>query len=119
LGSRLSLITAQPILYYNFQYGWYFRSDAIMQFNTYSHTNVIPVGLGVGRVLQLEGGYVLNSYVEVQPSVFRSGRGGTLPPYLQIVTGIPNPVTDELDERLELLKGRRSANTSYNRTKRS
>jgi hypothetical protein len=84
-GAGSQLITVQPILYYNFQHGWYFRSDAIMQFNTYSHTNVVPVGLGIGKVVQLEGGYVLNSYVEVQPSVFRSGRGA---PDLQIETGI-------------------------------
>jgi hypothetical protein len=78
-------ITVQPILYYNFQHGWYFRSDDIMQFNTYSDTNVVPVGLGIGKVVQLEGGYVLNGYVEVQPSVFRSGRGA---PDLQIEAGI-------------------------------
>jgi hypothetical protein len=84
-GVGSELLTVQPILYYNFQQGWYFRSDAIMQFNTYSHTNVVPVGLGIGKVVQLEGGYVLNGYVEVQPSVFRSGRGA---PDLQIETGI-------------------------------
>jgi hypothetical protein len=84
-GAGSQLITVQPILYYNFQQGWYFRSDAIMQFNNYSHTNVVPVGLGIGKVVQLEGGYVLNGYVEVQPSVFRSGRGA---PDLQIETGI-------------------------------
>jgi hypothetical protein len=75
----------QPILYYNFQQGWYFRSDAIWQFNSYSHTNVVPVGVGIGKVVQLEGGYVLNAYVEAQPSIIRSGRGA---PELQIETGI-------------------------------
>jgi hypothetical protein len=84
-GVGSDLTTVQPILYYNFQQGWYFRSDAIMQFNTYSHTNVVPVGVGIGKVVQLEGGYVLNAYVEAQPSVFRSGRGA---PELQIETGI-------------------------------
>ena len=72
-GVGSELVTVQPILYYNFQQGWYFRSDAIMQFNTYSHTNVVPVGLGIGKVIQLEGGSVLNGYVEVQPSVFAAG----------------------------------------------
>src|ERR1700727_856974 len=84
-GVGSQLVTVQPILYYNFQQGWYFRSDAVMQFNSYSHTNVVPVGVGFGKVVQLEGGYVLNGYVEVQPSVFRSGRGS---PDLQIETGI-------------------------------
>ena len=84
-GVGSDLTTVQPILYYNFQQGWYFRSDAIWQFNTYSHTNVVPVGVGIGKVVQLEGGYVLNAYVEAQPSIIRSGRGA---PELQIETGI-------------------------------
>ena len=41
-----------------------------MQFNTYSHTVVVPVGLGAGKVIKLDGGYVLNVYAEAQPSVF-------------------------------------------------
>ena len=73
-----------------------------MQFNTYSHTNVVPVGLGIGKVIQLEGGSVLNGYVEVQPSIFRSGRGARLADRNRH----PNPVPDELDERLEVLKSR-------------
>ena len=93
----------QPILYYNFQQGWYFRSDAIMQFNTYSHTNVVPVGVGIGKVVQLEGGYVLNAYVEAQPSVFRSGQGA---PDLQIETGIQVQFPASVDERLEVLESR-------------
>src|SRR5277367_5457743 len=31
--SATELTTVQPVLYYNFQQGWYFRSDAVMQFN--------------------------------------------------------------------------------------
>jgi hypothetical protein len=84
-GAGSQLITLQPILYYNFQHGWYFRSDAIMQFNSYSHTNVVPVGVGFGKVIQLESGYTWNAYVEAQPSVYRSGPGA---PNLQIEAGI-------------------------------
>jgi len=84
-GVGSQLVTVQPILYYNFQQGWYFRSDAVMQFNSYSHTNVVPVGLGFGKVIQLESGYTWNAYVEAQPSVYRSGRGA---PDLQIEAGI-------------------------------
>jgi hypothetical protein len=84
-GSGSELVTVQPILYYNFQHGWYFRSDAIMQFNSYSHTNVVPVGFGFGKVIQTESGYTWNAYVEAQPSVYRSGRGA---PDLQIEAGI-------------------------------
>jgi hypothetical protein len=84
-GVGSQLLTVQPILYYNFQHGWYFRSDAIMQFNTYSHTNVVPIGFGFGKVIQLETGYTWNAYVEAQPSIIRSGRGA---PDLQIEAGI-------------------------------
>jgi hypothetical protein len=84
-GVGSQLVTVQPILYYNFQQGWYFRSDAVMQFNSYSHTNVVPVGLGFGKVIQLESGYTWNAYLEAQPSVYRSGRGA---PDLQIEAGI-------------------------------
>jgi hypothetical protein len=84
-GVGSQLVTVQPILYYNFPQGWYFRSDAVMQFNSYSHTNVVPVGVGFGKVIQLESGYTWNAYVEAQPSVFRSGPGA---PNLQIEAGI-------------------------------
>ena len=84
-GIGSDLTTVQPILYYNFEHGWYFRSDAIMQFNTYSHTNVVPVGFGFGKVIQTESGYTWNAYVEAQPSIIRSGRGA---PDLQIEAGL-------------------------------
>jgi hypothetical protein len=63
------------VTYDNFQHGWYFRWDAIWQFNTYSHTDYVPVGFGLGKVFQLEGGYAANAYVEAQPSIIRSARG--------------------------------------------
>ena len=85
-GSGSQLTTVQPVLYYNFQQGWYFRSDAVMQFNTYrGHTTVIPVGIGFGKVFQLSGGYLLNLYAEAQPSLYRSGPGA---PNLQILAGV-------------------------------
>jgi hypothetical protein len=83
VGSQLASV--QPILYYNLQHGWYIRSDAIMQFNTYSHTDYVPIGIGFGKVIHLPDGYLLNAYVEAQPSIIRSGRGA---PDWQIETGI-------------------------------
>jgi hypothetical protein len=56
-----------------------------MRFDTYSHTTVIPVGFGAGKVIQLDGGYTLNAYVEAQPSVYRTGVGA---PTFQIFTDI-------------------------------
>jgi hypothetical protein len=84
VGSQLT--TVQPTLFYNFPQGWYFRSDAVMSFNTYrGHTNVIPVGIGFGKVFQLSGGYLLNLYAEAQPSLYRSGPGA---PNFQLLAGV-------------------------------
>jgi hypothetical protein len=56
-----------------------------MTFDTGNHTSAIPVGLGLGTVIRLDGGYTLNIYAEAQPSLYRSGVG---PPIYQIFTGI-------------------------------
>jgi hypothetical protein len=84
-GAGSEVTTVQPILYYNLSQGFYLRSSAIMNFDTYSHTTVIPVGFGAGKVVELNGGYTLNAYVEAQPSVYRAGVGA---PNFQIYTGI-------------------------------
>jgi hypothetical protein len=83
VGSELT--TLQPIVYYNLDHGYYLRSSAIMSFDTYSHTTVIPVGFGAGKVIQLDHGYTLNVYVEAQPSVYRAGVGAA---NFQAFTGI-------------------------------
>jgi hypothetical protein len=70
---------------FNLVHGYYLRSSAIMQFNTYSHADVVPIGLGAGKVIKLNGGYVLNVYAEAQPSVYRAGVGA---PNFQAFTGI-------------------------------
>lgn len=84
-GAGSEQATVQPILYYNLPRGFYLRSDAIMQFNTYSHTTVVPVGAGLGRVFHPPGGYLLNAYAEAQPSAYRDGAGA---PNFQVYTGI-------------------------------
>jgi hypothetical protein len=84
-GSNSQLTTVQPNLFYNLDHGYYLRSSAIMRFDTYSHTDVVPLGLGAGKVIKLNGGYVLNVYVEAQPSVYRAGVGV---PNFQAFTGI-------------------------------
>jgi hypothetical protein len=50
-----------------------------------NHTSAIPVGLRLGKVIQLDGGYTLNIYAEAQPSLYRSGVGA---PNYEIFTGI-------------------------------
>jgi hypothetical protein len=93
-GASSELTTVQPNVFYNLDHGYYLRSSAIMQFNTYSHTDVVPIGFGAGKVIKLDGGYVLNVYAEAQPSVYRAGVGA---PNFQAFTGIklqfPSSVT--------------------------
>jgi hypothetical protein len=84
-GPSSELTTVQPNVFYNLQNGYYLRSSAIMQFNTYSHTDVVPVGFGAGKVIKLNGGYTLNVYAEAQPSVYRAGVGA---PNFQAYAGI-------------------------------
>ena len=50
-----------------------------------NHTSATPVGLGLGKVIQLDAGYTLNTYAEIQPSLYRSGVGA---PNYQVFTGI-------------------------------
>jgi hypothetical protein len=84
-GPNSQLTTVQPNVFYNLDHGYYLRSSAIMRFDTYSHTDVVPFGLGAGKVIKLNAGYVLNVYAEAQPSVYRAGVGA---PNFQLFTGI-------------------------------
>jgi hypothetical protein len=84
-GPKSEVTSVQPNVFYNLDQGYYLRSSAVMTFDTYSHTRVIPIGFGAGKVVQLVGGYTLNAYIEVQPSVYRAGVGA---PRFQVFTGI-------------------------------
>jgi hypothetical protein len=84
-GVSSHVTVAQPLIYFNLPHGYYLRSSAPMTFNTGNHASAIPVGLGLGKVIQLDGGYTLNAYAEVQPSLYRSGVGA---PNYQVFTGI-------------------------------
>jgi hypothetical protein len=95
-GPSSQLTTVQPNVFFNLKKGYYLRSSAIMQFNTYSHTNVVPIGIGVGKVIKLNGGYVLNLYAEAQPSAYRSGIGA---PNFQVFTGIKLQFSPSLTSR--------------------
>lgn len=68
-------ITAQPLLFYNLDNGYYLRSSGIASFDLMHHTSVVPVGLGFGRVIQLPDGRVINAFMEPQYSVVHSGGG--------------------------------------------
>jgi hypothetical protein len=84
-GPKSEVTSVQPNVFYNLDQGYYLRSSAVMTFDTYSHTSVVPIGFGAGKVIQLAGGYTLNAYVEAQPSVYRAGVGA---PRFQVFTGI-------------------------------
>jgi len=84
-GVSSHVTVAQPLIFFNLPHGYYLRSSAPMTFDTGSHTSAVPVGLGLGKVIQLDGGYTLNAYAEVQPSLYRAGVGA---PNYQVFTGI-------------------------------
>ena len=84
-GPSSHVTVAQPLIFFNLPHGYYLRSSAAMTFDTGNHTSAIPVGLGLGKVIQLDSGYTLNIYAEAQPSLYRSGVGA---PNYQIFTGI-------------------------------
>jgi hypothetical protein len=84
-GVSSHVTVAQPLIFFNLPHRYYLRSSAAMTFDTGNHTSAIPVGLGVAKAIQLDGGNTLNIYADAQPSLYRSGVGA---PKYQIFTGI-------------------------------
>jgi hypothetical protein len=78
------LTTAQPFFFYHVPRGFYFRSSAIWTFDTFHHSQEIPVGFGFGKVWKGPTGDIVNLYIEPQYSVFHSGIGS---PTWQIFVG--------------------------------
>jgi hypothetical protein len=70
-GVSSHVTVAQPLIFFNLPHGYYLRSSAAMTFDTGNHTSAIPVGLGLGKAIQLDGGYKLNIYAEAQPLLYR------------------------------------------------
>lgn len=69
----VNLLTFQPIVNFNLQHGWYLRSSATWNFNLESGDAYIPVGLGVGKVFQLDKGVTMNAFIEPQYTVWNEG----------------------------------------------
>ena len=84
-GPGSEMISVQPNIFYNLDHGYYLRSSAVMTYDTFHHTSVVPVGFGAGKVIQLDGGYTLNVYGAAQPSVYRAGARA---PNFQFFTGV-------------------------------
>lgn len=81
----VSVLTAQPIVNVNLKDGWYLRSTATWNFNLQNGASYIPVGLGVGKVFQLDKGVTMNAFVEPQYTVWNDGPGA---PRWQVFAGV-------------------------------
>ena len=64
----------QPFLFYQLGGGTYLRSSAVMTYNFENDTYSVPIGLGIGKVLQSEK-VVFNVFVEPQVSIADKGAG--------------------------------------------
>ena len=81
-----NLLTAEPIITYNLANGYYLRSSAIATFDFTSNTDVVPIGLGFGKVWKVQS-TTLNLYFEPQYTVWHQGRGADAP-RLQLLGGL-------------------------------
>lgn len=68
-------LTIQPFVFYNLTNGFYLRSSGIATVDLSRQRAVVPIGLGLGWVVPLNGGNLLNMYLEPQYSVVQSGPG--------------------------------------------
>ena len=80
----VSLLTAQPIVFYNLPQGFYLRSSAIWNFDFENNLGYIPVGLGAGKVMQI-GKVTANLFIEPQYTVYKYGEQV---PHWQIYAGL-------------------------------
>ena len=79
-----SLFTAQPIVFYNLPQGFYLRSSGVWNFDLQNNLGYIPVGLGVGKVMQIAK-VTANFFVEPQYTVYHYGQQS---PHWQIYAGM-------------------------------
>jgi hypothetical protein len=79
-----SLLTAQPIVFYNLPHDLYLRSSAVWNFDLQNDLGYIPVGLGAGEVIKF-GKVTANFFVEPQYTVYHYGEQV---PHWQIYAGM-------------------------------
>jgi len=70
-----NLATIQPLILYNFSYGVYLRSTAIINLDWETGRYYVPLGLGAGKVWNLQGGTTINGFIEPQWTVAHEGAG--------------------------------------------
>lgn len=79
-----NVMTAQCFLTMNVGGGWYIRSSPLALLDFENDRYLVPLGLGVGKVLKL-GGAVVNVFIEPQPTVYYKGGGM---PAMQVFVGM-------------------------------
>jgi hypothetical protein len=71
---EVSLGTFQPFVTYNLPIGFYLRTSGIWAIDFRHEADVIPIGLGGGKVFDLDQ-VILNAFIEPQVSVWTDGMG--------------------------------------------
>lgn len=70
----VNLLAIQPFYFWQLGKGLYFRGAPIMPFDLESGNYSVPLGLGIGKVVKIEG-TVFNFFIEPQPSILSKGVG--------------------------------------------
>lgn len=71
---EVGVLALQPFYFFQVGKGFYFRGAPIIPFDLERGSYHIPMGLGVGKVLKIDG-TVLNFFIEPQPSILVYGAG--------------------------------------------
>ena len=77
-------VTFQPIATLSVGRGYYVRSSGTWSFDISDHKNLIPVGIGFGKVFK-SGNVIVNAFVEPQFTVYHDG---TALPSIQLYSGL-------------------------------
>jgi hypothetical protein len=80
----VSLLTFQPVLFYNLPNAFYLRSSGIWNIDFDGAADYIPVGAGAGKVFS-PGDLTINTFIEPQLSVWDNGQGV---PHWQVFLGL-------------------------------
>lgn len=70
----VNTLAIQPFYFFQLGKGLYFRGAPIIPFNLESGDYHVPMGLGIGKVVKIQG-TVLNFFIEPQPSILLHGAG--------------------------------------------
>ena len=80
----VNLLAIQPFYFWQLGGGLYFRGAAVMPFDLENGNYHVPLGLGVGKVVKING-TVFNFFLEPQPSILVEGVGQ---PTFQVYAGL-------------------------------